>query len=163
MNVFDIAILICIVPFLINGLRKGFVSQVAAIISLIAGVWLSFRFTGALCGWAGKYMDVSGRLLYVSVFTLIMIVVIMVFFLIGRLLRKVLRIAMLGWLDRLLGFVFALFTALLVISIPLVLFNTLNGSYHFVDESTFSTSKLYAPLKDFAYNIFPYFNQLSGK
>ncbi len=45
MNILDIIILTCFVAAIVQGLRKGFVAQVIAIISIIVGVWLSFRFS----------------------------------------------------------------------------------------------------------------------
>ena len=53
MNVIDIILLICFVPAVIMGLRKGFIAQVIAIISIILGIWLSFQFSAALSGWLG--------------------------------------------------------------------------------------------------------------
>ena len=44
MSIIDIILLICFVPAIINGARKGFISQVISIVSLVLGIWLSARF-----------------------------------------------------------------------------------------------------------------------
>ena len=51
MNIIDIIILCCLVPAVIRGISKGFVNQAYSLVALIAGVWLSFKFSGALGDW----------------------------------------------------------------------------------------------------------------
>lgn len=160
MNTLDIVILICLIPFLISGFLKGFIAQLAAIVSVIVGAWLSFRFTGIICRWAGQYVEMPDNLAYVVIFTLIMVVVILLFALIGRLLKKVIKIAMLGWFDHLLGLIFSLIVALLVMGVIVILFNTLNTTFGFVPEEKLSASVIYTGIKDFAYKAFPYFKSL---
>jgi hypothetical protein len=44
-NVIDIIILICCVPALVQGFRKGFISQAVSLVSLVLGAWLAFKFS----------------------------------------------------------------------------------------------------------------------
>ena len=70
---------------------------------------------------------------------------------------------MLGWLDKLLGAVFAVLKASLVLGILIILFNTLNSAFNIVPESATDGSVLYGTLKRISYTVFPYFKELLFK
>jgi len=159
----DILIILCFVPFLIQGLTKGFIVQVMSVISVFAGVWLSFRFSDLVCGYIQPYLEVSERVLHVVAFVLIMAAAIGVFYLIGRILHGLVKVVLLGWLDRLLGIALSAVLGTMVIGVGIMLFNTLNTSFGFVSEETLAQSVLYGPLKEIAYTVFPYFKELLFK
>ncbi len=160
MNILDIIILICFVPAIIQGLRKGFISQVVAIISIIAGVWLSSRFASAASAWIAQYIQGSEQVLKLVSFALIFIAVILVLTLLGKLLEGIIQFVMLGWLNRLLGLVFALLKVGLIVGLFIMAFCSLNSTFEFVNEETLNSSVLFPPLKSLAYSIFPYLKEL---
>jgi len=161
MNTIDIIILICLIPAAIEGLIKGFITEVISIVSLIAGAWLAFRFSEMLCQSIAPYLgNVPEKVIQVVSFALIMIVAVLLLALLAKVLKKVLKIALLGWLDRLLGIVFGIGKAALILSIIIVLFGSLNDLFGWVGAEELGESVLYAPLKDFAYKVFPYFKAL---
>ena len=53
-----------------------------------------------------------------------------------------------------------LLKATLTIGILIILFNTLNTSFHIVDETVMEKSVLYSQIKRIAYGVFPYFKEL---
>ena len=67
---------------------------------------------------------------------------------------------MLGWLNRLLGLVFALLKAALVLGLIVTLFDSLNGIFKIVDQETLDASFMYPGLKNFADMVFPYLKKL---
>lgn len=164
MNILDIIILICFIPAIISGLRKGLVAQVVAIISIILGVWLSFKFSTLLSGWLAQWLDgLSSSVLNIVAFVIILLVVIFALFALGKIIEASIRIIMLGWLNRLLGLVFSLLKCALVIGLAIILFNSLNSTFHIVSDQALSKSVLYPPFKDAAYSIFPYLKDLLFK
>ena len=160
MNILDAIILICLIPALIQGLKKGFISQVISIVSLIAGVWMSFEFSTAVSAWLAQYVEASEKLLKIASFAIIMIGVFIILGIVGKSLEGILKFVMLGWLNRLLGVAFAFIKTGLVIGIVIILFNSLNNSLNLVSEETLAQSVLYPPLKDMAYTIFPYLKEI---
>lgn len=160
MSILDIILLICFIPALIQGLKKGFISQVISIVSLIAGVWMSFEFSTAVSAWLAQYVEASEKLLKIASFAIIMIGVFIILGIVGKSLEGILKFVMLGWLNRLLGVVFAFIKTVLVIGIVIILFNSLNNSLNLVSEETLAQSVLYPPLKDMAYTIFPYLKEI---
>ena len=160
MNVLDIILLLCFVPAIIGGLRRGFIAQVVAIISIILGIWLSFKFSAMLSGWLGQWIEAGEQVLHVISFAVIMILAILALAAVGKLIEATVKIILLGWLNRLLGLIFALLKYALIIGLLLMLFNSLNGQFHMVDKEVLDSSLLYGPLLNLANSVFPYLKAL---
>ena len=156
----DIIILICFLPAVISGIKNGFIEQVVALVSLVLGAWLAYKFSNVVGEWLKPYMEVSETVLHVISFAVIMIAVVLVLFVLGKILTGLTKLVMLGWLDRLLGLVFALLIAGLFIGIGIILFDTLNVKFGFVDEAILDKAVLYGPIRDIAYMVFPYLKEL---
>ena len=160
MNILDIILLICFIPAAIHGFQKGFISQVIAIISIIAGVWLSVQFASEVTVWLAQYIQGSEQVLKVVSFALIFIAVIAGLALLGRLVEGTVKLIMLGWLNRLLGVVFSLVKASLIVGLIIMAFCSLNNTFQFVSEDVLNQSVLFPPLKNMAYTVFPYLKDL---
>lgn len=160
MNILDIIILICFIPALAQGLRKGFIAQVIAIVSIIAGVYLSFRFSTAASMWLSQYIEGSEQVLKIVAFALILIGVATAFTLLGKLIEGLFKIVMLGWLNKLLGALFSLLKCALITGLIIMVFNSINNTFNLVAEEELAKSILYPPLKDIAYTVFPYLKEM---
>jgi len=160
MNILDIILLICFIPAVVQGIRKGFISQAISIVSLIVGIWLSARFASAVSVWIGQWITASGQVLEIVAFALILILVFIALGAIGKLLEATIRLVMLGWLNRLLGVVFALLKTMLVVGLVIMAFNSLNVTFGFVKEEVLNQSMLYPPLKNLANDVFPYLRDM---
>lgn len=160
MNTVDIILLICFIPALIQGFRKGFISQIIAIISIILGAWLSFRFASEVSVWLAQYITGSEQILKIIAFALILTAVIIGLALLGKLLESTFELVMLGWLNKLLGAAFSLVKAGLLIGLAIMVFCSLNNTFSLVSEEVLKESVLFPPLKDLAYTVFPYLKEL---
>ena len=156
MNILDIIILICLIPAAVQGLRKGFISQVIAIVSLVAGVWASVRFADIASQWIAQYITASEQILKVTAFALIMVIVFTVLALVGKMLEATIRLVMLGWVNRLLGMCFSLLKCILILGLVILAFNALNNTFGFVKSEQLADSTLYPIIKNLADSIFPY-------
>lgn len=160
MNVLDIILLICFIPAVIQGIRNGFIAQVISIAALILGVWASARFTPEVSTWLAQYITVSEQVMKVISFTAILFMSFLVLALIGKFLEATFKLVMLGWLNSLLGAVFSLIKAGLVIGLVIMAFCSLNNTFNFVSEEVLNESVLFPPLKKMAYTVFPYLKEL---
>ena len=160
MSIVDIILLICFVPALISGIRKGFISQVISIVSLIGGVWLSYEFSEPVGAWLSQHIEATENVLKLISFTIIMIAVFAVLALVGKLLEGIINFVMLGWVNKLLGVVFALLKTGLIVGLVIMLFCSLNNSLHLVSDEVLAESVLFTPLKNAAYTVFPYLKSL---
>lgn len=160
MSILDIILLICFIPALVQGVRKGFIAQVISIASIIIGIWASSRFTEVVSEWLGKYITVSDQVMKVVAFALIFIAVFLVLAAVGKLLEGMFKMVTLGWLNRLAGLVFALLKTSLILGILIMVFTSLNDTFDLVSEATLNESVLYPPFKEAAFKIFPYIKDM---
>ena len=163
MATLDIILLVCFIPGIIRGISKGFLEQALALAGIVLSVWTAFHFSQLVATWIQPYADLSETTLNVIAFALILIVMSLLVFLIAKLLTKVIELAMLGWLNKLLGLVFALAVNALVIGVFVVLFDTLNSKLNLVDPAVMDGSIVYSMLRDFCYLVFPYLKSLVFK
>ena len=160
MNILDIVLLVCLIPAVIQGLRKGFIAQVVAIISLVLGGWLAYRFTSVVTGWLGQWISASGPALDIIAFILIFAIVVTVLFLLGKILETSIKIILLGWLNRLLGLVFALFKYVLIIGLLVILFDSVNSWFDLVSDEYLDSSFMYSGIRSLSWSVFPYLKSL---
>ena len=160
MNILDIIILLCLIPAIIQGIRKGFISQAISIISIIVGIWASARFANIVTAWVSQYITASEQVLKIVAFALILVVVFIVLGLLGKLLESVLKLVMLGWVNKLLGVAFSLLKAVLILGLVILLFSSLNDAFGFIKPEVLDQSVLYQPIKSIADSIFPYIQNM---
>ena len=160
LNVIDVILLICFIPAFIGGIRKGFVRQAAALVALVLGIWAGLHFSSFIAGTLRGWLDTSNTIIDILSFTIIFILVILGVTIIGRLVEGVVKIILLGWLNRLLGVIFAILKYALIFSVIIYLLSALDSLYDFIPDDLTGQSKLYAAVKAFAPKLFPYIQQM---
>ena len=160
MNILDIILLVCFIPAIFQGIRKGFIAQAISIISIIVGIWASAHFADIVAGWVAQYITASDQILKVVAFTLILIAVFIALAAVGKLLEGMFKLVMLGWLNKVLGVVFALLKTGLIVGVAILAFSSLNDTFNLVQEPVLNESVLYPPLKKIAFEVFPYLKDM---
>lgn len=155
MAVFDIILLALIVLAIIAGVYKGLVTQVVSLSSVLVGLLVASRFTPQLTKFAVEKFGHDEKVTYIICFVIIFLVCALILALVGFLVTKLFTLASLGWLNRILGGLFAAFTATLVLGLLICAFEGLNESWGFMDPAKYSNLKVYALLRDFASSLFP--------
>lgn len=157
MNLVDIVLILCFIPAIISGLRKGLISQIAGIIIIIAGIWLSFEFSETVSAWiSGWWANADQNVLKVVSFIAIFIAVAFILTLLARLIEGLLKIILLGWLNKLLGLVFAILKYAIILGILIYFFNILNESGRIISQQTLDNSVIYGWLSRLNELVFPY-------
>jgi membrane protein required for colicin V production len=123
MNSFDILVLVIFGFCLIRGIFRGLVKEVSSIIGVIAGYYAAYTYyphvAKLLSQWvsAAAYSKLIGFLvIFVGVFLIISIL--------GVIIKYLMSIAFLGWVDRISGGVFGLVKGLLIASVLFIVFTT---------------------------------------
>ena len=165
MGTVDIIILACFLPAAFFGLKNGFVRQSVALAVIFLGVYIALRFSPAVGQWICDHFstdqwEIKQFWAKVIAFALIFIAVALVLNLIGKLIDKILKIALLGWLDHLLGLVVSIVTASVVIGLLLYFVDSANELLKFIPEEKIAESHLYKPLLGLVSWVFPYLQQL---
>lgn len=86
----------------IRGAWIGFVRQAAALCALVGSYYLAGQYAPRILPWTERLIDNPKVTFFVS-FAILFLAAVLTFTLLGKLLRRVLQITMLGWLDRLAG------------------------------------------------------------
>lgn len=159
MNTLDIVLLILMIPGIVRGIMHGLTSQLSSIAIILVSCWLGSRLAEMLCSYIAPYVQFSPAVLKVVSLILVIVAIALVFHFASRVLEGVIKIAMLGWLDRVLGFFFAILANILVLGLALMLFDVLNAKFVFVKPGILADSTLYAPIKEIAGAIFPYIKE----
>ncbi|MDO4736815.1 MAG: CvpA family protein [Bacteroidia bacterium] len=161
MGTLDIIILAIIAAYAIWGLYKGFISQIVSILAIIAGVWCAFKFSAFLGvhlkDWFSLTWEQSS--INIAAFAIILVFVIIISNIIGKGIEKIFSFALLGWLNRLLGFVFAAFKVTLILSLLTTLITKINNHADLVPKEYFNNSQTFEWLNSFADKIFPYLDK----
>ncbi len=160
MTVFDIIVAVCLLIALCAGIKRGFIRQVVSLVALCLGVWMSVTFAARVSLWMKEWISLDETVLKVIAFVLIFCTVTLVLTLLGKILEKVVKVVLLGWLNRLLGSVLAITECLLVLCLMLMIFDALNGTFSFVKTEYLASTVFYDPLKTVSYAIFPYLKEL---
>ncbi|PDX43986.1 CvpA family protein [Helicobacter pylori] len=118
MNYIDLALLVVVVAFGIRGFYHGFVSEIAATLGIVLGVYLASRYSVAVGNLFSEHLyDLRNETMTNLIGFLLVLASIWVFFLaFGVLLGKVLVFSGLGIIDKALGFIFSCLKTFLVLS-----------------------------------------------
>jgi len=160
MTALDIILLVAFIPSVIYGLKKGIVSMLITIVSLLLSIWVSYHFAGDVATWLGQWMEVTPVALkcasYIAIFLLVAAVMRTIQFFI----EKLLEFAMLGWANRIFGALLGAIATGIVLGLCIMLFNTLNMHYHLVKDEALAACTVYNGLKDIAYTVFPFMKEM---
>ena len=160
MGTIDIVILACFLPAVYLGLKNGFIRQLVALAVVAGGIVLALRFSDTVGAWLQQRIKVEPFWIKAISFALIFIAVALVLNLAGKLLEKVLSIALLGWLNRLLGLALALATSALLIGVIVYMVDSANQLVEFLPKEKIEESRFYKPLLELVQNVFPYLKSL---
>ena len=155
MSVLDIIFLALLLFGLINGLRNGFFVEVASLIALIAGVYGAIHFSDFAADFLMAKVDWNEKTVNITAFAITFIVIVLVISLAGKALTKLADFAALGILNKLLGGVFGLLKIAVILSVILIIFDSMNKTLPFTDKDDLEDSKLYEPIKSLVPSIFP--------
>jgi membrane protein required for colicin V production len=160
MNLLDIILLVLLIPGTIRGISKGFLEQAISLVGVVLAVYLAYHFSEPVCVWLDKYINVSETVLHVIGFAVMLLGVLMAVMIVAKLFTRVADMASLGWFNRVLGFIFSLAVSAVIISVLIILFDTVNAKFELVKTPVLNDSVLYGHLRDLGYWIFPYLKEL---
>ncbi len=156
MNYLDIILGILLILSAFNGFSKGFVEELAGLVALILGIWVAIHFSDVVARYLTDHFHFTFEHLHIAAFIITFVIVVVLVYLVGALVNKVVKAASLGFLNRLAGFGFGIIKGALILSVVLVVFNRIDKDVHIISEQTKADSKLFEPIKNFAPGVFPF-------
>ena len=123
MNILDAAI-ICILTFCaVRGLFRGLIREVASIVGILAAFYSAFTYYLVLAPIAARW-PVVGEYSNLAAFFILFLAVFIGVQLLAMLIRYLMNIVFLGWVDRLFGMVFGALKGGIVISVLFITLTT---------------------------------------
>jgi len=117
--IIDIIAVLLVVIAIFKGLRNGLVVAVFSLLAFIVGLAAAMKLSAVVAEQLGANVNVSQRWLPVLAFALVFLVVVLLVRLGARAIEGVLKIAMLGWANRIGGVVLYLLLYLFIYSVVL--------------------------------------------
>ena len=125
---------------LFKGMRKGFIVAVFSFIASIVGLAAALKLSAVAAAYIGRSVSISERWLPVVAFMAVFLLVVLLIRLGAKALEGVVQVAMLGWLNRLGGFVF--FALLYIFVFSIILFYA--GELSIIKPETINSSLTYS-------------------
>jgi len=134
MNPFDIFCVIVIIYCAVRGYFKGIILEISTILGVICGFYASYIYHPVLTAHIKKLLKsspdslsfipewlLSDSSLKLISFALIFLVIILLITNLGRLIKHLMKITFLGWIDRSFGIIFGCIKSALILSIALII------------------------------------------
>lgn len=156
MELFDIICGGFLLLFLLKGLKNGFVKELASMLSLILGIMAAVKFSGLAAGYLAGHIPEK----YVSViaFVAVLVITIVLIFLLASGIDKLMKAIALGWLNRIVGGLFAIFKGAFFLSAMILVIHSTGLGDRLFTEKIQEESILYKPLRKFAPATLSLFN-----
>lgn len=156
MNFIDVVLGGLILFGFVRGLMKGLFVEVAALISLIAGLYGAIHFSYYAGDFLTENVDWDEKYINLTAFAITFIVILVIVTLAGKLFTKIADFASLGILNKLLGGAFGGLKIAVILGAALVFFDRTNNTVDFIDEESIEGSALYEPVKKIGAFVFAY-------
>ncbi|MEE8432569.1 MAG: CvpA family protein [Candidatus Desulfatibia sp.] len=119
MNFFDIIIIIILGFGVIRGVFRGLIKELASIIGVLGGFYAAYSYYMVLARLLSRWISNAAYLNILS-FLIIFCGILIIISLLGVVIKYVLNIAFLGWVDRICGAGFGIIKGILIASVLLI-------------------------------------------
>lgn len=126
MNPFDIAIIAVISFCLIRGAFRGIIKEASSVVGVITGVWAAFSYYQSLSQVIEKVGQIFPNPAYINIISFFIIFggVFAAVSALGVLIKYLLKIVFLGWVDKICGAGFGLVKGFMIVSVILMILTT---------------------------------------
>ena len=132
---FDVVVALIFLIFIIRGVWVGFMRQLATLLALVGSYWLAGRYSGHLLPYLHNITD-NPKIIFFAALAVLFLILALILILAGKVLRRVMEIALLGWFDRFLGLLLGgIKGALLAVFLYMILVSSLSASNDLLKKS----------------------------
>ncbi|NCE72552.1 CvpA family protein [Odoribacter sp. Z80] len=154
MSYIDIIILLFLLYGAYRGFSRGLIVEVATLAGLVLGVYMAVRYSSYTENFLRDFLNFSSRYIsYVALAVTFILVVILVY-IVGKLLTKLVDIISLGLVNKLLGTALGVAKYFLIVCVLLLVTDALNEKFQFISEETRQKSLLFYPFLNFAQEMY---------
>ena len=120
MNILDYIIIIAMIYLIVKGILRGFIREISSLAGIILGIWLGNLFQPRVTELLRPYLPFTENIPLIS-FALIFVAIILLFNLLGWIIRLLFKKVFLGWLDRSLGASLAITKGIIITYLVIVM------------------------------------------
>ena len=150
MNYIDIVILLFLLYGAFRGFSKGLIIEVATLAGLILGVFIAIRYSPFTEGILKDFLNITSRYLSYIALAVTFLLVVIVVYLLGKMLTRLVDIISLGLVNKLLGTLLGIAKYFIIVCVLLMIVDALNDKFHCISEETRENSLLFDPFLNFA-------------
>ena len=140
---------------LYKGIRNFLFVELASLISLLAGIYFSIKFSSFMKGVLAGFFHWNPHTIQVIAFILTFILIVIGITLLGKFLTGIADLAFLGWLNKLGGGFFRILKTVLIIGIVFSVFEKINYNHILAKKETLDNSLFYNPIQKTAGYMYP--------
>ncbi len=123
MNPFDILIIIILVYCVVRGLFRGLVKEVSSIFGVLGGFYAAYSYYPQVANLLTRLIaDEAYR--NILAFLIIFCCILILINVLGIIIKYLLNIAFLGWVDRVFGLLFGMTKGILIVSVLFIILTT---------------------------------------
>lgn len=155
MNTVDIILAVILIFGAINGFLKGLFIEVTTLVGLVLGIYGAIHFSHFLGDFLKDSVTWEESMIQVVSFAGTFLIILIALVLLGKALTKIAETIALGFFNKIVGAIFGFLKYALILSIVLLVYDQISGSFPFVEKKKVKESVLYEPVKNLAPTIFP--------
>lgn len=156
MNYIDLVLAIFLIIAAFQGFRNGFIVELASLAALVLGIWGAIKFSDFTAAYIEKNLNFHSEHITTIAFVVTFVLIVIVVHILGKALDKIVKAVFLGFLNRLAGIVFGILKTAVILSIFLILFDSVDENVHILPAKQKEQSKLYSPMKQLVPTLFPF-------
>ncbi len=151
LNNLDYIILAILVLFVILGYRKGIIVGLATIAALILGIYAAVHFSNYLDATLTEHLHPSAKWLPILSFSITFVLVVIIVMIVAKLTEKLVDLVGMGFFNHLGGAVLGLLKGVILVSILMFLFRSLDPNGKWLTEKDKKGSAFYSRTEE----VFP--------
>lgn len=155
MNFLDILILVPIIYAAYKGFKHGFIIELFTLLAVLVGIYMGIHFSDFTAKWLKETFGWDSEYLPVVSFTITFLGVGAMVFFGGKMIEQMVKVVQLSAINKFLGILFASIKALYLVSVVLVLIESIDEKNHFFPAKTKTQSLLYEPVKNTSTKTIP--------
>lgn len=156
MNWLDIVIGLLLVLAVWQGWRQGVITQILGLAALGLGIVMAWRWGGDIGGW----MTLEGATARVVGFVVVLVVVVVAVWIIGRMTRGLFRIVGLGVFDNVLGVLFSALKMALFVGLVMMVLDFFDPGGRVVTAAVRQGSVVYRAVDGVCDAVFPFIRDM---
>jgi membrane protein required for colicin V production len=156
-SVCDVVFVIAMLLALVIGYMKGLVRQLLGLVGIFVGTYCSYKLSGGLTKWWHGYFDINVEIAKIIVFIILSSIIYILVLWLAKLVGKLLKMAMLNWINRLFGMMFSAIKVLIIFCVLAYAIHYLKSTGIDLEFEDLNKSKAYNQLISIANSVFFFF------